>query len=61
MMPFGPQIFGNGKGGYHGLAPMIRSLRSFLELTGAQTIPSLDELETLPDKVPSPPSVLLLL
>lgn len=50
-VPDGVQIYDNGMGGYLGVVHMIDTLRGFLELTGALTVPSLDEYEMLPDKV----------
>lgn len=50
-VPDGAQIYGNGMGEYHGLVHMIDTLHGFLQLTGALTVPSLEEFQVLPDKV----------
>jgi hypothetical protein len=48
---YGLQVYGNGQHGYHGLRHMIDTLHRFLEITGALTVPSLEEFQILPNKV----------
>jgi hypothetical protein len=43
-------VSGNG-GSYLGASHVIETLRTFLDLTGAITVPSLEEYQILPDKV----------
>jgi arylsulfatase A-like enzyme len=47
------QISGNGGGFYWGISHLIDILQTFLDLTGATTVPSLEEYRILPDKVRS--------